>query len=124
MCMQISQLILWFVLLIPSLNCSQKKRVFLSELTTSKGKTYYYNQNSESKDKESALYTGVAVDFYSKKQKKITTSFKRGKKHGLSSSWYPSGQLKYEGNFNYGKKIGIHIGYWPKGNIRFEKKIH
>lgn len=93
------------------ISCQNKKMVFLSDLQTTKGITYFGQ----------LPFSGIGYEKYDDKNDRKIVYYFNGKKHGKDISWYPDGQVKNTGLLKNGKKVGTHMGFWPNGEIRFEK---
>ena len=66
-------------------------------------------------------FTGVVVEYkYSTGQKKVESTWKDGKKHGLRTRWYKNGQKQSEGTLKDGKPHGLGTEWYENGQKRFE----
>ena len=61
-------------------------------------------------------FTGVVVEYkYSTGQKKVESTWKDGKQHGLQTSWYQNGQKKKEITYKDDKAHGLTTSWYENG---------
>ena len=57
------------------------------------------------------------TSYYTNGQKKESTRFSRGHRHGHTVRWYPDGSLKAEGSFFEGRMEGEWTWMTPEGQL-------
>lgn len=119
-------------------------KLSFSQLTTTFDSLYYSN-NLLLYKKDSVPFSGLAVDFYENKCKRVEVTYLNGKTYGYSKTYYENGNLKsvvfyYEnsveqgpysewfdngiqkikGNYNFGEKDGCWFRYDKDGKLIYE----
>jgi antitoxin component YwqK of YwqJK toxin-antitoxin module len=97
--------LLYLVLVLLSVQCSQKDNSNIDQSAESETSVYY--DSSKIKDSE------ITLD--------VTNSVPTEKlKNGDFKSYFPEGQLKVSGFVEQGKRVGVWISYFPNGNKQSE----
>lgn len=91
---------------------AQKNKVSFHQLDIHRG--LYFQRNTM------APFTGVAVDYYNKKKKRVEIHFKDGKLNGLSSEWAKNGKKVLETNYQNGLQEGMEKNWYASGKKKTE----
>ncbi len=57
---------------------------------------------------------------YPNGNKKLTGTYRNGKRHGVWSSWYKDGSLKSELRYEKGQRHGFYKTWYKNGQLRYE----
>lgn len=63
-------------------------------------------------------FTGVAESFYPNGVKAKETSFRAGKKQGISRKWFSDGQISFEAQYLRNRLHGMAKTWWKNGQLR------